>query len=203
MMDIFIETLRAFVVGGIVVCLLWTRRNKEISNIKGWKTMFFGFVLIFFGTVIDITDNFESLNQFVVIGDTKVEAILEKIVCYLIGFLLVAIGIWRWMPKLIEHSKLLQKQHDMEIREHRLRVLKATMVTVQDIMSNLTSNINDYQKQATKQNTLDPNCAAFMNYIVQDTTERLEKLSNLEATPEKSIALGIGIDYEKTAARST
>jgi uncharacterized membrane protein len=195
-MDILTETLRAFVVGGIIICFLWGRHNGEISNIKGWNMMFFGFVLIFFGTVIDITDNFDALNKYVVIGDTEVEAFLEKIVGYLMGFLLVAIGIWQWLPKLIEHSKLSQKQHEMEIQEHRLRVLKATLLTVQDIMNGLTGNITEYQEQAKRNKSLDEECGAFLNYIIQDTTERMEKLSRLESTPEKPMAAGIGIDYE-------
>ncbi len=195
-MDIIIETLRAIVVGGILFCFLWVRHNKEFSHVPGWKTMFYGFVLIFFGTVIDITDNFPSLERFVVIGDTEVQAILEKIGGYLVGYLLVAVGIWQWLPKLAEHSRSAQQKHELEIQEQRLRVLKATMISVKDIMHNLTSNIEEYKNQAQKKNSLNDDACAFMNYIVQDTAERLEKLSHLDSTPEKPMACGIGIDYE-------
>jgi uncharacterized membrane protein len=197
MMDIFIESLRAVVVGGILVCFLRANRNREISRFKGWRLMFCGFILIFFGTLIDITDNFDSLNRFEVIGDTEIEAILEKFVGYLLGFLLVAVGIWQWLPKLIEHAELTRRQHEMEIEEQRLQVLRATMVTVKDIMNNLVSNLNEYQKQSKKNQPMDSDFAAFMDYIVQDTTERLEKLSALTSTPEKPMPTGIGIDYEK------
>ena len=51
-----------------------------------------------FGSVLDITDNFESLNSFVIIGDTKTEAILEKFVGFLGGFVFLAVGLFKWIP---------------------------------------------------------------------------------------------------------
>ncbi len=43
-----------------------------------------------FGSLVDITDNFEYLNRFVIIGDTETEAVLEKFVGFLGGFVLLA-----------------------------------------------------------------------------------------------------------------
>ncbi|MBN1942726.1 MAG: hypothetical protein JW849_05460 [Phycisphaerae bacterium] len=197
MTDIVIEILRALVVGMIVLYFFRIHNTKEISRIKGWRMLMLGFCLLFFGTLIDITDNFPALNKYVIIGDTPVESFLEKIVGYLGGFLLVAVGVWQWFPKLIEHSELIRKQHEMEIREQRLKVLRATMVTVRGIMDGIISNINEFQKQAKNNKAVSEDCATFLNYIVQDTTERLEKLSRLDSTPEKPMAAGIGIDYEQ------
>lgn len=126
MTDIIIEILRAIVVGGIIISLIRVRHAKEINKISGWRTLVVGFVFIFFGTLIDITDNFENLNRFVIIGDTEAQAFLEKIVGYLLGFLLLAIGIRQWLPKLIEHGKLSRNKHKLEVQEERLKILQAT-----------------------------------------------------------------------------
>jgi len=60
--------------------------------------VFGGFLLLCLGSGIDITDNFASLNRLVVVGDTPVEAFLEKVVGSLGGTLLLALGLVRWLP---------------------------------------------------------------------------------------------------------
>ncbi|MBN1556416.1 MAG: hypothetical protein JXA11_16875 [Phycisphaerae bacterium] len=196
--DITIEIVRAAVAGGILFGLLRVSRDEDVSRIPGWGMMVWGFVLIFFGSVIDISDNFEELNRFVVIGDTEIQAILEKVVGYLSGFLLVAIGIWRWLPKLSEHGKREREKHENDVQEQRLRVLRATMVSVQEIMNNLLNHLRTFRENTKKHETKDSETSIFLDYVIQDTTERLEKLSRLDSTPEKPTAAGIGIDYEKS-----
>ena len=80
MIDIIIEILRAVVVGGIIFVFIKYGRASSVSKIEGGRILLAGFILIFFGTLIDITDNFEELNRFVVIGDTEVQAFLEKVI---------------------------------------------------------------------------------------------------------------------------
>lgn len=57
-----------------------------------------GFALLLFASLLDITDNFDSLNHYVIIGDTETEAFLEKFVGYLGGFVALAFGLVRWIP---------------------------------------------------------------------------------------------------------
>jgi len=54
---------------------------------------------------IDITDNFPSLNHYIIIGDTEYQAFLEKVVGYLFGFILLTVGFWKWMPTIVMHRK--------------------------------------------------------------------------------------------------
>lgn len=110
MTDIFLESLRAVIVGLIIVALFRLDRSSEIHDLRGWQTLLCGFVLIFFGTLIDVTDNFPELNRYVFVGDTPVQAFLEKVIGYLLGFMLVALGIWQWLPKVVEHQKLITEK---------------------------------------------------------------------------------------------
>ncbi len=102
MSDIVIEIIRATIVGFIFVYLAANKSIKKVLSIQGWNYILVGFGLIFFGMLIDITDNFESLDKFHVIGDTKYQAFLEKVVGYLLGFSVLAAGVCKWIPGIIE-----------------------------------------------------------------------------------------------------
>lgn len=98
MIDIGIEVIRAFITFAIFCYLIVVGRKYELVPHRGWRFLIAGFGLLLFGALLDITDNFEALNRFVVIGDTQVESVLEKIFGYLLGFLLIAVGFWYWLP---------------------------------------------------------------------------------------------------------
>jgi len=125
--DIVLESLRALILIGILVFFI--RADKDVGlGRKGFLFIKFGFLLLIFGAFMDITDNFESLNWTVVAGDTPVQAFLEKIVGYLGGSVMLAIGFWFWLPTLhtIEerHDDMVCCQQDLEkkvrMRTHEL-----------------------------------------------------------------------------------
>ena len=99
MTDIVLESVRAFVLFGLVLFLLYIGRTRFSTISRGWNWVIAGFCLLLFGSLLDISDNFETLNRFVVIGDTEAEAFLEKFVGFLGGFVVVAVGLVRWIPK--------------------------------------------------------------------------------------------------------
>ncbi|MDH4320973.1 MAG: response regulator [Desulfobulbaceae bacterium] len=114
MIDVALEIVRSAVVG-VIIYSLWRAGSKEGGHgIRGWRWIFYGFVLVFFATLIDITDNFPGLDRFVVVGDTPVQAFLEKVVGYLGGFTLLAVGFWQLLPGI---ARL--KQAEREVREAR------------------------------------------------------------------------------------
>lgn len=203
MIDIVIEALRAILVGGVIFSLLKAQQVKEVSQISGWRYIVAGFYLIFFGTLIDITDNFDELNRFVVIGDTEVQAFLEKVVGYLMGFLLLALGIRKWLPKIIDHAGLIRDKHNLRVQEERVKVLRATMRTVHDIVNNFLNNLQLFQLEAEDKNALEPESLLLLETIIQDTTTKLKKLGDLESTPEKKMAGGVGIDYEADSPQNS
>jgi len=125
MVDITLEVMRALIVGAVLVFLARQNRWHSLREVKGWRYIVGGFALIFFGMLVDITDNFDSLNRFVVIGDTEWESFLEKVVGYLFGFLLLAIGFWQWLPKIVEH--------DRQVRE-KLQQATATVKALEGLL---------------------------------------------------------------------
>ncbi len=130
MTDILIEILRAIIVGFIFIYLISNRKMKNVSTIRGWNYIITGFGLIFFGMMIDITDNFESLNQFMIIGDTEYQAIIEKVVGYLLGFSLLATGVWKWIPGIIELDS--KRKKDLDEASDQIKILTGLLPICMD-----------------------------------------------------------------------
>ena len=125
MPDLILELLRFAPVGLILIILIRIGHSGELHTIQGWSYILAGFAFIFFGTLIDITDNFESLKRFIILGDTPIQAFLEKVVGYLLGYVFVFVGIWKWLPKLIEHQKMTNDK--LENTQEELKVLQGLL----------------------------------------------------------------------------
>ena len=132
MTDIILESIRAFVLLGIVI-FLWKagRAGFELTR-KGWNFITVGFALLLMGSLVDITDNFEELNRFVIIGNTPIEAFLEKFVGFLGGFCILAIGLVRWIPNV---------QHLSDEIAERKRVENALMQSQEHLRNALAKEI--------------------------------------------------------------
>lgn len=96
--DVTLEVLRASITGLLVALALWIGVREQLHKQRGWWLIVTGLFLLFFGSVIDITDNYESLNKYHVIGDTTHEAFEEKYVGFLGGFVLLLLGAANWLP---------------------------------------------------------------------------------------------------------
>ena len=115
MIDIVLEISRSLYVAAIFIFLVVAGRKEGLKKQNGWYLILSGFGLILFGMVIDITDNFPELNKYVVIGDTVVEAFIEKVVGHLVGFFLLGIGFWKLMPAIVR----LQETETRLMASHR------------------------------------------------------------------------------------
>ena len=124
MLDIVLEILRAIIIGACLSFFLFKKDIKIVKNYAGWNYIISGFTLIFLGSIIDITDNFPALNHFIIIGDTGTEAFLEKTVGFLLGFILLAIGFYKWLPAIIELSQTKQK---LETTLNELKTLQGIL----------------------------------------------------------------------------
>ncbi len=92
MIDSPVETLRALIFLVIVV-LLWQRRLHFAPQAR--RPILTGFFLLLLAALLDLSDNFTFLNGLIIIGDTQLEAFLEKCIGYLLGTLLIFVGVLR------------------------------------------------------------------------------------------------------------
>lgn len=111
--DVPLESFRAAIVAGLFLYVLVMGRRTGQHAYAGWGALVGGFGLLLFASVLDITDNFDGLNHFVVVGDTHVQAFLEKVVGYSGGFVLLLVGFLRWLPLVAESSR--SREHQMLI----------------------------------------------------------------------------------------
>lgn len=134
MLDVILEVIRAAITGIILIYLVLVGKKRILSQQTGWNYIVIGFALILFGTLIDITDNFPSLDKYIIVGDTGVQAFLEKVVGYLFGFLFLAIGLLRWMPSVMV---LWQTERDMLRMLNRAVEQSPTTVLITDTRGNI------------------------------------------------------------------
>jgi len=123
--DVVVETLRAIVTVLVVLYLWRVGVREQLHAQKGWRLILAGFSLILFATLLDITDNFPGLDQYVVIGKTHTESFLEKMVGYLGGFIVLFIGLTQWIP-LVARLRSAEIELRNKAAELELRVLSRT-----------------------------------------------------------------------------
>ena len=114
MSNLFFEIMRVSAVAIVFFYLMFSKVAKDLKA-SGWVFIQIGFALILFGMLVDITDNFEDLNKYIIIGDTIYESFLEKVIGYGLGFLFIAFGIWKWMPKISEHKRMTERKLEKAI----------------------------------------------------------------------------------------
>jgi two-component system, NtrC family, sensor kinase len=86
----------------------------------------------------------------------------------------------------------LQRLND-EIQLQRIRVFKATIRTVQDIVNNL---LNGFQLVRLEgEGHLPAELLTLVDQMVQEAGVKLKTLGDLETVTEKEMAVGMGIDY--------
>lgn len=99
-----------------------------------------------------------------------------------------------------ERLKYLQSIREVEVREEKLKVLKATMRTVQDITGNFLNNLHFFKLEIERNKTLTAESVTKLDELINDTALRLNKLGNLDEIREKKMAGDtVGIDYEHSA----
>ena len=90
-----------------------------------------------------------------------------------------------------------RKRLNDEIQLQRLRVFKATMRTVQDIVNNLLSGLQLVHLEAEDQ--LPAEMLTLVDRMIQEAAAKLKTLGDLETVKEKEMAIGVGIDYPGSA----
>ena len=80
----------------------------------------------------------------------------------------------------------------------RLRVFKATMTTVQDIVNNLLNGFQLVRLEAGDQ--LPEEMLTVVDQVIHEASVKLKTLGDLETVTEREMAIGPGIDYSNAAS---
>ena len=103
--SLVLEVMIALLTGTAVLFFWRVGRRARLSEDRGWSFIFFGLCLLFFGALVDISDHFPSLERFIFLGRTPMQSVAEKMVGFFGGFLLLVIGLFRWLPHVAERRE--------------------------------------------------------------------------------------------------
>ncbi|MEP7309500.1 MAG: PAS domain S-box protein [Acidobacteriota bacterium] len=80
-----------------------------------------------------------------------------------------------------------------EIQRQRLRVFRATMRTVQDIVNNLLNGFQLVRLEAGSQ--LPASMLTLIDQMIEEASAKLKALGDLKTVNEREMAVGLGIEY--------
>jgi hypothetical protein len=89
-----------------------------------------------------------------------------------------------------------QRAHEAQLQVEQLRVLRMTMRTVQDIVSNALMSL--YLFRAEAEPNVSPASLEQFDHIIADTAAKLKAIGDLETVAEARMAAGAGIDYQRS-----
>lgn len=97
--------------------------------------------------------------------------------------------------------QILQSQRDAEIQNEKLKMLRSTMLTVQDITGNFLNSLQYFKLEIDQNKALSAESSDKLNELIEDISSRLNKLGNLKEIREKKMAGNrVGIDYESASS---
>jgi PAS domain S-box-containing protein len=100
----------------------------------------------------------------------------------------------------VTYRKSLEEQvREAHSQVERLRILKATMRTVQDIVSNALMSLQLFRDEAEPH--VSSRSVEQFDRIISETTAKLKALGDLENVVETTMVLGAGIDYQSRLPR--
>ncbi|RME38331.1 MAG: PAS domain S-box protein, partial [Deltaproteobacteria bacterium] len=170
-LDVTLEGISFLLVSLLCLRIFWLYSTPAFRGQPGIAQVCAGALLVSLALLLDVSDDFTSLNFLVVVGDTPVEAFLEK-VGYFAGYLMLAIGFAKWLPVLKTEQELRdqlrQSNSSLEQANHALKLQK-------DLYRAITTNLKtailllDRQGRARLWN---PAASAILGYSDQELTGR-------------------------------
>ena len=117
-MTLWIDSIRVLFVFLIMVGCIQGRVTHPKPIARAYTIAFIGTCLVWLGTILQLSSNFESLNRFFILGNTTGQVIVANAVGYALGFAFVAVGVSQLMPRL---ASLTTQEVILETKCHELR----------------------------------------------------------------------------------
>ncbi len=96
-----------------------------------------------------------------------------------------------------ERLRIMESKREIEMQEEKLKVLRATMHTVQDITGNFLNNLQFFTFEIERHKTLSPESVQKLDALIHDTSQKIQALGSVDQVREKKMAGNvIGIDFD-------
>ncbi|NTV13223.1 MAG: response regulator [Desulfobulbaceae bacterium] len=139
MLENLLESLSGLLLAVIVWRFLKIGARDLIRKQPGWRYIFGGTILILVAQLFDVTDNFPSLNGLMLVGDSDIEGLIENGGRFG-GYLLLAVGFWKWLPVLEEREILLV---DLDCKKRSLLAAAEDLISQEELARLITDAAND------------------------------------------------------------
>ncbi|MBT4511073.1 MAG: PAS domain S-box protein, partial [Chloroflexi bacterium] len=109
------DVILAVLCPSILAFFVFVGRRGLVHYQKGWAYMLAGFAFVMYGVLINVTDSFFGLDSSIDIVNTESQELIATAIGYLPGFILLAIGFWKWVPtvtSLNNSQQQLQRSRD-------------------------------------------------------------------------------------------
>lgn len=113
----FIIELMVVLVLLMVVLFCWVFGRKErLASDRGWSIILYGSVLLLFGSVVSLAEHIPSLDRTTIVAQTPYLALFAKIIGFLGGSILVAVGLFRWLPSVATRRRAMGELEQQNVR---------------------------------------------------------------------------------------
>ncbi len=113
------EGVEAGVIGLGIVYLLWIGHREHLYTHRGWMSLLVGFGLIWLGSIVQIADELPLMHQLSISRGAVSKALFEEAIDGFLGYILIIVGFWHWLPDLNRSHKvrqnLKQTRDDLEV----------------------------------------------------------------------------------------
>jgi hypothetical protein len=133
-----------------------------------------------------------DVSDFAVPGIESVGIRRSEINAIVIAFLLVIPAFF------IDRAVTRQRAYEAQLVDERLRVLRVTMRTVQDIVNNFLNGLQLLRIEA--EGCVPSETLTVFDKSIQDTAAQLTALGNMDVFSEKPMASGPGLDVNPSSA---
>ncbi|MDH5632705.1 MAG: HAMP domain-containing histidine kinase [Gammaproteobacteria bacterium] len=174
MWEIALECFRTLAIAATLYFAIRFGNNLGFNSQRGWKLVLTGWSFILLGSILDITDNFPSLNPLIVVGNTSVEAFLEIFIGIFLGYGLFFIGVIIWLPAIGTRTETLKHEFVSTV-SHELRTpLTAIYGAIKLVYNEVPGSMSPQAKETLK---IALNNSVRLNHLVNDILD-IEKLDN-------------------------
>lgn len=131
--------------------LLHAGRRGELHEQRGWGWILAGFGLLVIGSLVDISDHFPQLNRFIILGQTPAQAVVEKLVGSLLGFIFLLIGFWLWIPHITraKQARALLKNYNAELES----AVADRTVSLRETVTELVDEVKEHEQTQVRLRT--------------------------------------------------
>jgi len=167
MLDILLKTMSAGLLVFIVARFLKMGSHDLIRQQPGWRHILGGAILTMVAQLFDMSEEFTGPNSFWFNGDILWVSYLED--CGRFGgFLLLAIGFWKWLPVLEEREIL---KVDLECKNRSLVAAAEDLVSQEELGRVITGAANEAIFTVDRQGLItfcNPAAGKMFEYDCQD-----------------------------------